>query len=985
MRLKKLHLRGFGRFSGLRSGATFELEGGLTVFHGDNEAGKSTLHRFIDGMLFGFKKPGRSVRLPEPEQDRFRPWGGGPYGGYLVYEHEGREYRVERSFDLDTDTTEIYDDRTGKEITAEFNQDRTREYDFAHRHLGLNKVAYRNTVSIAQLGAKSGDELVDEVKTKLANLSGSGGEDVSVDAALKVLRDHYGRIGVRERAEGTTYGQAAAEVAALEEELAEVEEALAQARELQRQSAQLDEELALAQDSLQASQMELDRCKWASLESRLRRAAEYRDRLQGLQDRIEEVKNYSNFPTESRDQLENLGARVAQLKESRPQLEARIAALRQEEEALNQRVGMSVYSSLAADDIESLEVQRDRLTAAVNQYEELRADEARLEVALDTDGDPGRARRWQEFTSAGAMGRAESLYQRLTSLEAGSQAGRLEDLGADAAGVEGTQKAAKLGLIAGLLMAGAGVADHLWGFVSKGFLVGVLGLTGGMAAGGWMAYTLMVSGLIVALVSGAIRFGGASRSRALRRRVQGLQDQESARLQEMEQVTAELGRFFKLAGVEDMVGLRQWASDHQQDDATQRDRREAYDRCRQRIAMVVQQYDRARQFVASALSTVEREAEVSWDEDSPGLPPNLGVVLEEIQAAYRSWRHSSRRLDEARERLVDEEARLDAIDKEISRLNQQRLEIATTAGALIPGRDERVGESGESGATGANLGDAHLEEAIAGFRRGCEARARYDRLTAEATSVEALLSQVLNELSYDDLTARVSRLRTQFEGEEPLNAGEGETQEADNRLKLAVERERRLAEEKARVDGQLESLEGLRPMAEIEEELALARHRKEHLEITRAALALAAEVIDEVAADIHRDFAPRLNIEVGELVKGFTGGKYGDVKITEDLDVMVEDPESGGLVPLEGLSGGTIDQVYIALRLAIARLVVGHSDFPVFLDDSFVQCDEGRLENCLAAIAEMAREQQVILFTCHDREVQVLDRLGLEYQLIELA
>ena len=91
------------------------------------------------------------------------------------------------------------------------------------------------------------------------------------------------------------------------------------------------------------------------------------------------------------------------------------------------------------------------------------------------------------------------------------------------------------------------------------------------------------------------------------------------------------------------------------------------------------------------------------------------------------------------------------------------------------------------------------------------------------------------------------------------------------------------------------------------------------------------------------------------------------------------------LVPLENVSSGTMDQVYLALRLAAAKLLTGSGSggFPVLFHDSFTHYDDERLKTALEWRAP-AYGGQIIIFPCHRREAQMLRARQVEFQLIEM-
>ncbi len=146
------------------------------------------------------------------------------------------------------------------------------------------------------------------------------------------------------------------------------------------------------------------------------------------------------------------------------------------------------------------------------------------------------------------------------------------------------------------------------------------------------------------------------------------------------------------------------------------------------------------------------------------------------------------------------------------------------------------------------------------------------------------------------------------------------------------------------------------------------------------AIKLALSSIGELSAQIHDSFGQQLNNAVSEVIGEVTGQKYNDLKVDEKLDIKVG--RNGDYVLLERLSAGTIDQVYFALRLAVADLLMGKDKVPLFFDDSFALYDDTRVK---AALTEIAKRSQVILFTCHKREQKLLEELSLPYHRIELS
>ena len=148
------------------------------------------------------------------------------------------------------------------------------------------------------------------------------------------------------------------------------------------------------------------------------------------------------------------------------------------------------------------------------------------------------------------------------------------------------------------------------------------------------------------------------------------------------------------------------------------------------------------------------------------------------------------------------------------------------------------------------------------------------------------------------------------------------------------------------------------------------------------AVTLAEETISSLSSRIHETFSPVLNSRVSEIIRSVTGSACDAVFIDEDLSVTLR--AGGRSIPLESLSRGTNEQIYLALRISAAEILCPDMTPPLLLDDTFAYYDDGRLENTLKWLAEHY-PAQVLLFTCHRREASLLSRMGAPYHFISLG
>jgi Uncharacterized conserved protein len=166
--------------------------------------------------------------------------------------------------------------------------------------------------------------------------------------------------------------------------------------------------------------------------------------------------------------------------------------------------------------------------------------------------------------------------------------------------------------------------------------------------------------------------------------------------------------------------------------------------------------------------------------------------------------------------------------------------------------------------------------------------------------------------------------------------------------------------------------ERLEELSEQSEDYKVQDKRKQGIDLAIASLL-------ELSSQIHGDVGEKLNTCASEILREITDGKYQTLWIDENLSMNIWTGEQK--VEVEQLSRGTLEQIYFALRMAASEILYTES-YPVILDDTFAYYDAGRMERTLRWLAK--NKKQVLLFTCHKREGEFLDRCGLGYRLCGL-
>ena len=144
--------------------------------------------------------------------------------------------------------------------------------------------------------------------------------------------------------------------------------------------------------------------------------------------------------------------------------------------------------------------------------------------------------------------------------------------------------------------------------------------------------------------------------------------------------------------------------------------------------------------------------------------------------------------------------------------------------------------------------------------------------------------------------------------------------------------------------------------------------RMESAKTYHRSLQTAQSVLDEAFSEMENVFAPQVNERAGAYLSQLTGGVYSKLHVDRSFSVEMASEGDYAYHPIDYFSGGTVDQVYLALRLAISDLVQTSDDkMPLLLDDALMQYDDERAGLGLKMLRELSGSRQIILFTCHRR------------------
>ncbi|MFU7516989.1 AAA family ATPase [Clostridium sp. HCS.1] len=217
---------------------------------------------------------------------------------------------------------------------------------------------------------------------------------------------------------------------------------------------------------------------------------------------------------------------------------------------------------------------------------------------------------------------------------------------------------------------------------------------------------------------------------------------------------------------------------------------------------------------------------------------------------------------------------------------------------------------------------------------------------------------------------------------ENINYSYSSEEEIDNQVSLKSHELIEVEKEIKDVENHLNNrFLGKRAIPVIEEEIQDVQEKIEKKEKLLKSTEIAIEIMNESIREVRGNFGNILNSNVIDYFKTLTNKEYEDVMVSDSYDMKVR--KGRDILPGAILSNGANDQLYLSLRLAFINMIYRGMDFPVILDDTFVQYDDIRTERALDLLIE-SNFSQTLIFTCQGREKEIFDKKNIEFTYINL-
>lgn len=188
MIINRLILKNFGKFQGKE----IELKEGINILFGENESGKSTIHVFLQSMLFGMKR-GRGKASKTDIYSRYMPWENGNwYEGSMVFTCGERTFRLERGFGKFAKAPTLVCETDGEMLSVEHG-------DLDMLLGGVTENVYENTVSVGQAKSRTEEGLLKEIRDYLSEFQGTGDFRFHPEQAVEILKKRRKELEQKER------------------------------------------------------------------------------------------------------------------------------------------------------------------------------------------------------------------------------------------------------------------------------------------------------------------------------------------------------------------------------------------------------------------------------------------------------------------------------------------------------------------------------------------------------------------------------------------------------------------------------------------------------------------------------------------------------------------------------------------------------------------------------------------------------------------
>lgn len=910
MIIKQLDLVSFGKFKN----KSLNLSKGFNIIYGDNEAGKTTIHKFIEGMFFGFFRPYSKRRLYTEDYERYFPWDNTDYRGVLKFIYREEIYRIERNFVKGFDDVKIFDDKIGEEITHLFEYDPISRLYSPSSVLGLNSVVYNNTVNIKQLSSKTDKILAKEIKDSLINIGGSLDEDISVKNALEDLNKKINFIGTAAQRKSSPYGKTVDRLENLYDERKNGLRYIDRIKSEEVQLKDLKDEISFLEKEREDINKNIGYIERLEIKEKYEEALELTNDVHNLSNKLKTLKGYSSFNFDDYTRLISLQKEEDNLKNGIIQWNGE---LKKTNNSLNELI----------EDLNFLQkyniIKKTEFEGLIEDYEQFCNKNEKLKI-LQNEIENIEAEN-KIFNEDNMQDLIDDIYIYEELEEKRNAVFHKKEHG-------------------NILFLRTRLEEKLKEAKRKKLLISisVLSILTSIVLGvkNTLFFILSVPFVLFLIYSFYSKRETKDYLNDLKMKIDKVSEEERNKDKEIERLEYKMDIIIKKYDCTTKAELKRFLDENYEIGLSSKNKVESFKSLKTEEEILVKEI-------------YEIEDELKYFSELLNIKENF--TLEDIKRIEKEYFKYITKKDREEELLDEQKYLMDKINNCHVKLGEITEQVE---GIFLENNSNNIEE----------------------FKEGLEKKEEYNSLNKDIENKKILLSKILGNNNLEYLRKKSIKTYEDFDYENNIL-------EKDSLINSLDEIENNLSKKQKNITIIEERINGLftnfRPLVEIDEDILRKEKTKKGYENKLKSIKIARDTIEKISKNIQRDFAPTLNKRVSDIISKVTKEKYKEVKINENMDISVLEPENNILVNIERLSGGTMDQLYFSTRFGIID-ILKEEKVPLILDDCFVQYDINRLENILRFLVKESEKRQIFLFTCHRREKEILDRLNAKINYVKL-
>ncbi|NLJ58050.1 MAG: AAA family ATPase [Tissierellia bacterium] len=887
MYINRLHLRSFGKFTRKK----LYLSNKFNIIFGENETGKSTIHNFIEAMLYGFDNE-------DEKYNKYKPWKNPLYKGTIELVEDEKKYLVSRDFLLNT--MQVFE-KINEENTLVENVNVPGEDFFK-----INKTSYRNTVSISQLGNKTEKELSTELKNKIINLSNTKDENVSIDRIMYRLHSIKEEAG-NENNDKTLLGQYSLRLKELEETKENTLNSKRQVMFLAMEKKKLQSKIHEINISIKEKEKKITDYELSLEKQKFLKAVPLKKEIDKINNQLKSFEGgVESFSKEDYKEAAETESSLASMKNERQRM---IDEKKECELMLN-----SNELDLANYIPDNFEI--DKLNSDYKLYKKNNEKTNNLQKKIIKGKKNISTINIEEINNfIDDYKKTEDIIKKI----------EINKILMDNKNYESMKKYRK--------------SQGL-----KSFSMGLLGtlfvLAGAASSYGGYYYNINYyyggAAILPAIIFYVLSWRSKNRAQSAKKEIESMECEYADYRLSNNQLREEKEEIIKNKGFEDYDKMVEAFQKKNNEKTLYEEKAKLISYDENELKEIFEENEKKENNIAKILSIL-----------------NLEISEKNIEAVNEAYL----RKDLVKEEINKLKEKIEKINNELSKIDKE-----------INYEEKRL----------AMLLNSSGVESVEEFKEAVETNEKHKELLNRREYCQNILDKVIGHIGYYEL-----KNKTRNVPEEVREINKKDIQLSIFKLK---EEKLKLIKNIDDIHKEIEDIEdNVRSLAEVEEEIDFYEEKirtfKDKIKIAE----ITTKKINAIADSIRGDFMPLLRQSISDNFSYLTGGKYNRVIIDEDMNIAVmSEEEEDREIQLESLSGGTLDQLYLSLRISLSNILSGNQNIPLIFDDSFVQYDSIRLRKSIEMLYRESERRQIILFTCQDREAELAKEMNIKFKYIKL-